>query len=118
MPGKGEFELNPIFVDDVVAAIINSIQTLKNNTSYILAGANSFSYKNLVNLIARAYDKKIKIIYIPLFALKIIAFVFPSLLVKDQTPRLLVKKSNDIGLARKYLNFNPRNFEEWVKNLK
>ncbi len=117
-PGKGEFELNPVFVDDVVVVIINSIQTKKNNTSYILAGANSFSYKNLINLIARAYDKKIKIIYVPLFALKTIAFVFPSLLVKDQIPRLLVKKSDDISLAREYLNFNPRSFEEWLKNLK
>ena len=118
VPGKGEFELNPVFVDDVVMVIINSIQTKKNNTSYILAGANSFSYKNLVNLIARAYDKKIKIIYAPFFALKIIAFVFPSLLVKDQIPRLLVKKSDDISFAREYLNFNPRSFKEWVKNLK
>ena len=118
VPRKGEFELSPVFVDDVVAVIINSIQTLKNNTSYILAGANSFSYKNLVNLIARACNKKIKIIYVPIFILKIIAFVFPRLLVSDQIPRLLVKKSDDISLAREYLNFNPRNFKEWVKNLK
>jgi len=116
-PGNGEFELSPVFVNDVIAAIINSIQTTKNNTSYILAGANSFSYKNLISLIARACNKKIKIIYIPIFALKIVALISPRLLVKDQITRLLVKKSDDISLAREYLNFNPRNFEEWVKNL-
>ncbi|MCK4539820.1 SDR family NAD(P)-dependent oxidoreductase [Candidatus Parcubacteria bacterium] len=117
VPGKGDSELSPVFVDDVVAAIINSIQSEKNNTSYILAGADSFSYKNLVNLIARAYNKKIKIIYIPLFILKIAALIFPRLLVKDQIPRLLVKKSDDIGLAREYLNFKPRGFGKGIKNL-
>ena len=117
VPGKGKFKLSPVFVDDVAAAIINSIKTTKNNSSYILAGADSFSYKNLVNLTTRAYNKKIKIIYVPIFALKIVALIFPRLLVKDQIPRLLVKKSDDISLAREYLNFNPRNFEEWIKNL-
>ena len=118
VPGKGYFELSPVFVDDVVAAIINSIQTKKTNASYILAGADSFSYKNLVHLIARIYNKEIKIIYVPIFVLKIVAFIFPHLLVKDQIPRLLVKKSDDISLAREYLNFNPRSFEEWLKSYK
>ncbi|MEA1963377.1 MAG: NAD(P)-dependent oxidoreductase [Patescibacteria group bacterium] len=117
VPGKGDFELNPVFVDDVVLAIINSIQTKKINTGCILAGAENFSYKNLVNLIAHAYNKKIKIIYIPIFVLKIVACIFPRILVRDQIPRLLAKKPCDISLAREYLNFNPRSFKEGIKNL-
>ena len=118
VPGKGNFELSPVFVDDIAETIINSIQTKKNNTSYVLAGANSFSYKKLVNLIARTYNKKIKIIYIPVFILKIAAFIFPNILVRDQIPRLLAKKSSDISLAREYLDFNPLSFKKGIKLLK
>lgn len=115
VPGKGESELSPVFIDDIIAAIINSISTEKNNTSFVLAGPKNLSYKDLVDLIARSFNKTIKIIYIPIFVLKITALIFPRLLAKDQIPRLLSDKPKDISLARAYLDYNPCSIEEKIK---
>lgn len=115
IPANCTSELSPLFINDLITAIINSINTNYNNGSYVLAGPESFLYSDLANHIAGLFKKKIKIIYIPIFILKLIAFLFPYILVNDQIPRLLCDKPKDFSLAKKNLDFNPIKIEEWIK---
>ncbi len=113
IPGKGEFELCPVFIDDAVQAIAAAAITDKKLLQkYIIAGPKCFSYLRLVEKLEDIFRKKIKKFFIPLFFIKIVSVMFPVIIVRDQIPRLAVKKPSDISLASRDLNFYPRGIEE------
>jgi len=116
VPGMGQSELAPLFADDAVDAIINSLNCPRANEIYTIAGPKTYSYNEIVELIAKSFNKKIIRIPVPTIILKTAGRFFPNHIVPDQIPRLFVKKSDDISLAQKYLNFNPKSFEEYLKN--
>jgi nucleoside-diphosphate-sugar epimerase len=116
IPGKGEFELCPVHIDDAVRAIVEAALTDKAFLSkYIIAGPECFSYLDFIKKLEDIFDKKIIKIFIPLFVLKIASSIFPQAIVKDQIPRLVVKKPSDISLARRDLNFCPQRIKDVLK---
>jgi len=117
IPGRGRYTLCPVYVDDVIEAIIHSMELLHKNKKYLLAGPKEYAFIDLVDLVANSFNKKARKIPVPLCLIKQIAALFPSLLAKDQIPRLMVKKSSDISGARRDLNFHPISFEGGLKKV-
>jgi len=120
--GNGKYLLSPVFVDDVVFGIISAI--LKDNIyrkKYILAGPEEFTYSEMVCRLSKILNVNRLKIYLPLFLVKFLAFIFfifkKDLIVRDQVPRLLCRKPANIDLAKKDLNFNPRNFEIGIREM-
>jgi NADH dehydrogenase len=67
VPGDGEFPLQPVFVDDVVAGFSKALMTDESvNTVYTVTGPEAFSYKEILQKIARAMDKKRRAVNLPL----------------------------------------------------
>lgn len=120
--GNGRYSLNPVFADDLAQSIAAA---LKNKASfkktYTIAGPQELTYNELTDKISQILGVKRIKIFIPLILLEICAHLFHLLginaLVYDQIPRLLCKKSADISLARKDLNFNPRTVEEGIRKI-
>ena len=117
--GNGEYKLAPVFIDDVVSAIISSVKTKFSKKTYIVAGPDELTYNELVDkILSYSKLKRIKI-HIPVLFLKIITFVFfifkKDILVRDQIPRLISKKPSDIKDAHQDLHFSPITFEQGLK---
>ena len=119
--GAGKCKLSPVFIDDVVSAIALSIfnQELENQT-IVLAGPEELTYDDLVDRIAIYFGVRRLKLHLPAGLIKFGATVMSgfgiNILVPDQIPRLLCKKSFDIELAKEKLGYSPRFLEEGMKN--
>lgn len=110
IPRSNNAKLCPVHIEDIINTIIYSLTTQDKKSEYILAGPQCFTYEEFCKKVAEEYQKKIQLIRVPIWIIKIAAFLLPGIIVSDQVPRLLVKKSYDITTASKCLNFKPRKF--------
>ena len=120
--GSGNYMLSPVWVDDVIGAIISSLNNKNlNRKTYILAGPEELSYNQIVNIISNVLHARRIRVYLPIIIIKFLALIFflirKNYIVRDQIPRLLCRKSSDIRLARQDLGFNPIPFTTGIKKL-
>lgn len=113
---------SPIYIDDLISAIDEVILSQNfRNKIYNLAGPDSYTFEEFVDLICDFYQIKCFKLPCPLFLFKLffnLASMMPaSPLVKDQFSRLVSEKSADISLAQRELNFQPRSFFQGLKLL-
>ena len=119
--GAGTCKLSPVFIDDVVSAMELSIfdEALENKT-IVLAGPEELTYDELVDRVAIFLGVKRFKLHLPTglvkFGVTIMSGFGINILVPDQIPRLLCKKSFDIDLAKEKLGYSPRFLEEGMKN--
>ena len=118
--GSGKSKLSPVFIDDVVSAMALSIfnEELENKT-VVLAGPEELTYDEVVDRVAAHFSVKRFKLHLSAGLVKFVAAVLSNLginiLVPDQIPRLLCKKSYEIDLAKEKLNYLPRCLEEGIK---
>jgi len=114
--GDGEYKLAPVYVNDVVWAILRVIErdTIINE-EYIIAGPVQYSYNEIVDIISNKMGLKRKKIFLPIFIIRLLAFfcriLRSNLIVEDQISRLMSPKSIDISRARDNFNFTPQDFQ-------
>jgi len=120
--GSGRYTLAPVLVDDVVKAIVRA--TLNDqifNKRYILAGPEQMTYLELIARLSKFLSVKRIKLPLPIILIKILAWALAKLgsdlIVQDQLPRLLSKKSADIYLAKQDLDFQPVKFETGIKKI-
>ena len=119
--GAGTCKLSPVFIDDVVSAMELSIfdEALENKT-IVLAGPEELTYDELVDRVAIFSGVKRFKLHLPTGLVKFWVTIMSgfgiNILVPDQIPRLLCKKSFDIDLAKEKLGYSPRFLEEGMKN--
>jgi NADH dehydrogenase len=120
--GNGQCKLSPVFIDDAVSAMELSIfnEALENET-IALAGPEELTYNELVDRVAIFFGVKRFKLHLPTglikFGVTIMSRLGINILVPDQIPRLLCKKSFGIDLAREKLGYSPRFIEEGMKNI-
>jgi NADH dehydrogenase len=119
--GNGSYRLAPVYIDDAVDSIIKVIKNTKaEGRIYNIAGPEGFSYNDFIDKVLRSKGiRRIKI-HIPVsifsFLIKILSIISRrNIITKDQVPRLLCEKSEDISLAKDELGFNPISFSEGLK---
>ncbi len=106
--GDGNYQLQPVYVKDVVKTINFILEKgIFNKKTYNLAG-EPLTYNEIVNQICKKLNKKRIKIHLPL-GLKILPNPFVTI---EQINNLIhKKKAVDITKAKKDLNFNPTPFE-------
>lgn len=119
--GNGEYRLQPVYVKDVVNAIISACKSEKTDfKTYNIGGPDIFTYNNLVKLICESMNLKRRLIHVPTVAVLIFAY-FSSFVLKkiiiypDQIPRLISPKDEDIEKAVEDLRYNPIGFREGLR---
>jgi nucleoside-diphosphate-sugar epimerase len=113
--GDGQYTLAPVHINDVVPALIAVLERANTQfKTYTLAGEREITYNDLIETVLRIRGMNKPVIHIPTIFFTITAFLMSwlhprkPLIVKDQIPRLLLRKSADITLAQTDLAFAPR----------
>ena len=93
IPGTGEYELQPIFVEDLADIAIDAANK-KESMIIDAAGPEVYTFEELVKLIAKKIQSKAMIIYLPpkaaLSAAKIVGYMVKDiLLTKDEVDGLM-----------------------------
>ena len=93
IPGTGEYELQPIFVEDLADIAIDAANK-KESMIIDAAGPEVYTFEELVKLIAKKIQSKAMIIYLPpkaaLSAAKVIGYMVKDvLLTKDEVDGLM-----------------------------
>jgi len=118
--GKGDYTLAPVFIDDVVAGIVSTINNHQAiRKTYVLQGPKEYTFINLVEVLENQLNKKTLKIYLPVFLARIIAFFLyllkSDMLYRDQIDRLLCSTINGPSNSFNDLGIKPKPLEEKIK---
>jgi NADH dehydrogenase len=112
--GGGNYLLSPVLDEDVADALVTSLETeLSNFRIYVLAGPETITLHQVIDIIANFLQKKVLKIYLPIWFAKL-CLVILSLQTKpnyvpDQIPRLVCLKDDNIDAAQQDLLYKPIN---------
>jgi len=119
--GKGRYLLAPVFVDDVVKAVLNLTKRNKiGRKCYTICGPETYSMNELISILCRSCSLNRIRIHIPVFLVKVAIsfkrfFPFPFNITRDQIERLQMPKDSDFSAAKQDLDFCPRKFHSWLE---
>jgi NADH dehydrogenase len=113
--------MEPVFVLDVVKAIISALKTEKANRKiYFLPGGKGYDFVEILKIVAKIQNLKRLILPLPPF-LFLPALFFAEKIFKDfplesyQVKKWLKTKPLDAKNTKEDLNYNPISFEEGAK---
>jgi len=121
MPGSGKFQQQPVHVEDLAKAISDCIEVPETfGKAYNLSGAFALRFEEVIDQICDALGVKRMKISVPLqpaLWLARISHHLPGkpLIKEEQIRRLNEDKSFDHSEARRDFGFNPRTFEEGIR---
>lgn len=122
--GDGSYLLQPLLVHDLVIALETCLDRFDKCQGKIihLAGPKPISYRNIVEEIGNALNKKVRTITIsPRFAIGLATLIRTvpgfSFVDKEQIRRVLISKYWDISCAEDLLDFNPVSFSEGIAQI-
>ena len=108
LPGKGDYGIQPVYVDDMADLMVEA-GTRSENAHLDAVGPEIFTFEELVQLIARKMNRKVTLMRLPpgmaLFASQVIGlFVNDVVLTKEEVDGLmtglLVSKRSPTGTTR------------------
>ncbi len=118
--GDGKYLQQPIYVDDVAAAILGCLKSdVTIGRSYNIAGRHPLTYNKVVDTIAKAMNKRVWKLHIPsrsvVGLLKFFEKIhFPFPIKAEQVLRLNENKNFSYADAGKDFGFSPLSFEEGI----
>jgi len=121
LPNGGRAMLQPVFVDDMVAALAAAVERpTAPGASLVVAGPEPLSYAAMVRACARAVDRPVTIVPVPGFMLaagaRLAAMAsFNPPFDGDEIRRACEDKSFDISALRNRLGISPRGFDEGLR---
>lgn len=123
VPGSASTQQQPNFVDDVAKATVQAYFSPKTKRkAYNISGRNPVSFRKVVNTTAKALNKKITIIEIPLKPVLYLLSVYEKFsknprLKAEQLLRLNEDKTFDHTQATLDFGYDPVDFETGIRNL-
>lgn len=119
--GDGQAKQQPVFVDDVATAIVESLGSERAvGRSYNLAGAEPLTYNLVIDTVCELTGRRVRKIHLPagplaqgLSALERFSTKLP--VRAEQVLRLNEDKVFDFTEAARDLNYSPRSFAEGIR---
>ena len=119
--GSGKSLMQPVYVKDVVNAMIEAIKTKEKRKTYNIGGPESFTFNEYINTIKKELNIKKLNIHIPIYILKPIISILEKFISIPINKKILYSiiqdKNTDISLSEKELNFKPKSFKEIISSL-
>jgi len=118
MPGRGEIVLHPIYIDDLVDAIVASLETVDVvDTMVEIGGAEYITLSDLLRTIMRVSGKQRMVISVPPYALRwltaVVDRILPrSLMTSQWLDILATNRTARLGTAFQYFGIHPRRLED------
>ena len=119
VPGSGENRFQPVWVGDLCAALVSVLS--KNNPAvnriFDLGGADTVSFNELIEAVAKALGIKKPLLHAPMGAMKFAARAMEAVLPRppitvDQLTNLQTNNTGDISALREILGVSPLPFAE------
>lgn len=118
--GDGKYLQQPIYVDDVAAAVLGCLKAdITIGKSYNIAGRHLLTYDEVIDTIARAMNKRIWKLHIPSKPVVSLLSLFEKIRIPfpikaEQVLRLNENKDFSYADAQKDFGFSPLSFEEGI----
>jgi nucleoside-diphosphate-sugar epimerase len=121
--GNGENLIQPVFIEDVAAAVAAVIKNNKTfNKIYTLCGKEPIKYKDMLLTVKSLVKKPFKIVRLPLLASKFLVAAYSKIFPKsnlkpDMIERMQVDKAYSYEAAQKDFGFSPIVFRQGIEVL-
>ncbi len=118
--GDGSYLQQPIYVDDVAAAILGCLKSdVTIGKSYNIAGKHPLTYTEVIDTIAKAMNKRVWKLHIPSKpVVSLLTFLerihIPCPIKAEQVLRLNENKAFSYAEAERDFGFSPLSFEEGI----
>jgi len=118
--GDGQYLQQPIFVDDVAAAVLGCLKAdITIGRSYNIAGKHALTYNEVIDTIAKAMNKRVWKLHVPSKPIVSLLRLFerikiPFPIKAEQVLRLNENKDFGYTEAGKDFGFSPHSFEEGI----
>ena len=118
MPGQGEISLHPIFIDDVVEAIMRSLTRWRLVDATVdIGGPEYLSLRDALSTIMRVTGMRRLVLPTPPYLLRWITGVYSrvlprSLMTSQWLDILAASRTAPLGSAYAHFGFQPRRFED------
>ena len=119
--GDGKYKLQPVYIDDVVLAMVQSLATPEAIGKIIeLGGPEKLEYLEILNIIKRVLGKSRVNFHIPIWVMKPIAvclekIIKPAPITRDQLAMMKMGNTGDIELMMKLFVIDPVSFEDGLR---
>jgi uncharacterized protein YbjT (DUF2867 family) len=119
--GRGEHLQQPVYVEDLAAALLQSLATARTvGRSYNISGKTPLTYTEVIDTICEALGRKVRKVYLPVApfvtALRALERLPLRLPVKaEQVLRLNEDKAFDHKEAVEDFDYHPRSFAEGIR---
>lgn len=123
MPGNGNYRKQPIYVLDLVNALLSVVNNSKTDyKTYEIGGATAVSFNEMIDTICAILMKKRIKLYIPesilLSSSKIVNLLMPSIIFSELQIKHACRDSTiDYHKASLDFGFSPLSFAQGVKNM-
>jgi nucleoside-diphosphate-sugar epimerase len=118
--GDGKYLQQPIFVDDVAAAVLGCLKAdVTIDRSYNIAGKHPLTYNEVIDTIAKAMSKRVWKLNIPSKPVVSLSSLFEKLRIPfpikaEQVLRLNENKDFSYAEAQRDFGFSPLSFEDGI----
>jgi uncharacterized protein YbjT (DUF2867 family) len=118
--GDGKYLQQPIFVDDVAAAVLSCLKAdITIGKSYNIAGKQAITYNEVIDTIAKAMNKRVWKLHIPSRPVVGLLKLFEKMRIPfpikaEQVLRLNENKDFSYAEAERDFGFTPLSFEEGI----
>ncbi|GAB1422045.1 complex I NDUFA9 subunit family protein [Anaerolineales bacterium] len=118
MPGQGEVSLHPLYIDDLIQMLINTLDAIELVDTVIDVGGIEYqSAKELIQTVMRVSGKRRLIISVPPYFMRIIvrffSFILPRSLITPQWLDILAtNRTAPLSNSFQYFKVHPRRFED------
>ena len=119
--GDGNYLQQPVYVEDVARAVLNSLLNVKTLCqSYNIAGKHPLTYNEVITTIARQMKKRVIKIHLPTQPVVSLLRLFeriqvPLPLKSEQVLRLNEDKAFSYAEAERDFDYGPLSFEDGIK---
>lgn len=118
MPGRGEVVLHPIYIDDVVSVLVNSLEALDSVDNIIeIGGPEYITLEDMIRTVMRVSGMSRIVIGVPPYLLRWIMGIYGrilprSLITAQWLDILATNRTAHLGNVFTYFGIHPRRFED------
>jgi NADH dehydrogenase len=115
--GDGKYGIKPVHIEDITNAIKKCIANKKtNNKGYDLPGGEEIYFLDLINVLKKEINVRKPNLYLPKGICKIISFILPGIISKENIKNLTEKSFANAEDAHEDFDYKPIKFIDGIKN--
>ena len=119
--GSGRYKLQPVYIDDVISAMVQGLTDERVVNQIIeLGGPDELEYLEIIGIIKKVLDRSTMNFHIPMWVMRMIASVLekiasPAPITRDQLVMMEMGNTGDVSRMKKLFSIDPVPFEKGLR---